>query len=130
MRGRWVPWVGGGLLLVWCLAAAVSALLMAARQRRDPMPDLEASFAPFALELPAAGVIGYLEAAAGGEEAERMYYAAQYTLVPRVIVARTGPEFLIVARGTEREGSDPRLEGYFPVRQLPNGHRLFWRLEP
>jgi hypothetical protein len=129
-RGRWTNWIGGGVLLTWCLAAAVSALLTAARQPRDPMPELEASFAPFVIELPASGVVGYLEAPVGGAEAERAYYAAQYALVPRVIVARTGPEFLIVARGTAREGGDPRLEGYFPIRHLPNGHRLFWRLAP
>ena len=128
-RRGWVPWVGGGVLLAWCLAAALSALLTALRQPRDPMAELEASFAPFAFELPPFGEIGYLEAAVGGDEAERTYYAAQYALVPRVIVARTGPEFLIVAGGSERE-RDPRLEGYFLARPLPNGHRLFRRLVP
>jgi hypothetical protein len=56
-----------------------------------------------------------------------MHYAAQFALTPRVVVARTGPEFLIVARDTARPNGDPRLDGYHLAASLPNGHRLFRR---
>jgi hypothetical protein len=109
--------------------AAVAGLLEARRQPLDPMPELQRQFSAFDRYLPRRGVVGYLEAFenAGDIEAVRMHYAAQYTLVPRVVVPRVGPEFLIVARGTERPGGDPRLDGYYRVATAPGGHRLFRR---
>lgn len=95
------------------------------------MGGLEAEFGLFARELPPTGEIGYLEAYDGGsEEAVRVHYAAQYALVPRVVIGRVGPEFLIVARGTAGPDGDPRLDGYFRVATFPSGHRLFRKLVP
>lgn len=126
---RVAQWVGGGLLLLWCVIAAVSGLLAAVRQPRDPTADIQAAFLPLQFELPARGQIGYLEGS-GSEDETRTYYVAQYTLVPRVLISRVGPEFLIVPNGAERPGGDERLDGYYPVTQLPGGHRLFRRLVP
>ena len=88
----------------------------------------EAEFLPFVPDLPARGEIGYLEPFRAGTESDvRLHYAAQYALAPRVIVARTGPELLIVPVGAENPSGDSRLDGYRRVRTLPNGHRLFRR---
>ena len=131
---NWIRWVPAGALLAWCLLASVSSLLTSLARSQDPMGELEAEFLPFALELPPTGEVGYLEPYNGetGEEGDavRMHYAAQYALVPRVVVGRIGPEFLIVARGTARPEGDPRLDGYFRVASFPGGHRLFRRLIP
>jgi hypothetical protein len=113
-------------LLAWCLVAAVSSLRLTLAKPADPMGALEAEFKPFAFELPPFATVGYLEQPDGGEDAVRMYYAAQYALAPRIILSRTGPEFMIVARGTAQP-DDPRLKGFHPVAALPNGHRIFRR---
>jgi len=75
------------------------------------------------------GEIGYLEryVEGGSEDAVRIHYAAQYALAPRVIRARTGQEFVIVAAGHDRPGGDVRLRGYAPVASSPAGHRVFRR---
>lgn len=97
----------------------------------DPMGTLEAEFLPFVWELPASGEVGYLEPyQPTTPDDERMYYAAQYALVPRIVLGRVGSEFLIVARGKERPGGDPRLDGYYPVAKFASGHRLYRRLVP
>lgn len=129
VRG-WVQRGAAGVLLAWCLLAAVSALRDARAHEPDPIADLDEEFRSFAWALPARGVIGYLDRHedAGSEEAVRMWYAAQYALAPRVIEGRVGPELLIVARGAARPGEDPRLAGYFEVWSTPGGHRLFRRL--
>ena len=115
--------------LVWSLVAAVSALRTARMAPVDPMARLEAEFRALAADLPSRGEVGYLERYTQGdaEDAVRTHYAAQYALVPRVVVGRTGPEFVIVAAGTERPGGDPRLVGYVQVAQTAAGHRVFRR---
>lgn len=113
--------------MVWCLAAGVSALRVARERAPDPMPVLQAEFEVFAPYLPARGDIGYLEQREGGDEAVRTYYAAQYALVPRVILSRVGPEFLIVPRGAAQE-DDERLQGFHELKIFASGHRLFRRL--
>ena len=122
----------GGALLVWCFLAATSALRDGVARDPDPIAGLEAEFRALVFDLPARGTIGYLEAyvEGGTDAAVRMHYAAQYALAPRVIVGRVGPEFLIVARGTERPGGDPRLDGYHLVASFPSGHRVYRRLVP
>lgn len=127
VRG-WQPLLGG-VLLVWCLAAAVAAWRDAIARAPDPMADLETEFRVFVPDLPATGEIGYLEAypGSGDENSVRMHYAAQYALTPRVVVGRTGPDFLIVPRGSEQPGGDERLLHYRRVTSYPNGHRLFRR---
>lgn len=96
------------------------------------MARLEREFRVLIPDLPSSGDIGYLERyeEGGSVEAVRTHYAAQYALAPRIIVARTGSEFVIVADGTERPGGDPRLRGYFQVARTPAGHRVFRRLTP
>ena len=59
-----------------------------------------------------------------------VHYAAQYALVPRVVVSRVGHEFMIVAHGMPRPGHDPRLDGYFLVSVTPEDHRVYRRLVP
>ena len=128
----WWRLVLGGALLAWCFLAATAALRDALARDPDPIAGLEAEFRALVFDLPARGVIGYLEGydAAGTDAAVRMHYAAQYALAPRVVVGRVGPEFLIVARGTPRPGGDPRLDGYYLVATFPNGHRVYRRLVP
>jgi hypothetical protein len=96
------------------------------------MAQLEAEFRALIPELPPSGVIGYLDRYhdGGAEDAVRMHYAAQYALAPRIIVSRTGPEYVIVTNGSDRPGGDPRLDGYFPAARTPAGHRVFRRLTP
>jgi hypothetical protein len=127
VRG-WQPLLGG-VLLAWCLISAVAALRAAIERAPDPMETLESEFLLFLPDLPARGEIGYLEAypGSGDENSVRMHYAAQYALTPRVVVGRTGPDFLIVPRGSEQPGGDPRLVHYRRVVSYPNGHRLFRR---
>ena len=120
------------LALAWSLVAGASAVRVALVQPADPMQRLEAEFLELAPRLPPTGVVGYLDRYenAGDEAVVRERYAAQYALAPRVVLARTGPEFLIVAHDTERPGGDSRLAGYFLVATTPAGHRLFRRLGP
>jgi hypothetical protein len=122
----------GCALLAWSLLAAISTARDGLSRESDPIAGLEAEFRALVFELPPSGVIGYLErnSDAGTDDAVRMYFAAQYALVPRVVVGRVGPEFLIAARGTEGPGGDTRLDGYHLVGAFPSGHRVFRRLVP
>lgn len=130
-RNSWIRWALAGALLAWCVLAATSSLLTSFARSPDSMGELEAEFRPFALELPPTGVIGYLGAYGGPtDDSVRMHYAAQYALVPHVVLDRSGLEFLIVARGMARPDGDPRLDGYYRVASFPSGHRLFRRLIP
>lgn len=111
------------------MAAALSAARVARRTPVDPTARLEGEFLPLAAALPGRGEVGYLEryVNGGSEDAVRTHYAAQYALAPRVVRARTGQEFVIVAAGHERPGGDARLRGYAPVASSPAGHRVFRR---
>ena len=122
----------GAVLLVWSLLAAISTVRDGLARDADPVAVLEAEFRALVFDLPASGLVGYLEpySGAGTDAAIRMHYVAQYALVPRVVVGRAGPEFLIVARGTDRPGGDSRLDGYHPVASFPSGHRVYRRLVP
>jgi hypothetical protein len=93
------------------------------------MARLESEFRVLVTDLPSSGEVGYLERyeSGGAIEAVQMHYAAQYALAPRIVVGRTGPEFLIVALGTERPGGDPRLRDYVQVARTAAGHRVFRR---
>jgi hypothetical protein len=117
-----------GVLLVWCVIASSAALQSARARQIDPMARLEAEFLPFAPYLPPTSTVGYLEHRNGTDAAIRLYYAAQYALIPRVVVAHVGPELLIVPAGAEQAGDDERLKGYRQVRAFPTGHRLFVRV--
>ena len=131
VRDRWRSALGS-LLLSWSLLAAFSTVQDGLTREADPIAELEAEFLALTFDLPASGLIGYLEAHAdaGTDAAVRMYFAAQYALAPRVVVGRIGPEFLIVARGTERPSGDSRLNGYHQVAAFPSGHRVYRRLVP
>jgi hypothetical protein len=93
------------------------------------MGELDAEFRWFNPYLPPYAIVGYLEPyqGAGSDDAIRMHYAAQYSLVPRVVVPRVGPEYLIVAHGTPRPNEEPRLAGFSPVATFPTGDRLYRR---
>jgi hypothetical protein len=120
------------LAVVWALVAAFGALRGARAQPLDPMDRLQAEFRQLARDLPASGEISYLERfqEAGADDAVRAYYAAQYALVPRVVVSRVGFEYMIVAHGTARPDHEPRLDGYFLVSVTPEDHRVYRRLAP
>lgn len=119
----------GGLVLAWCLAAAIGSLRAVHARPRDPMSLQEAEFRALAPYLPRRGEVGYLEPDADdlSGDAVRAHYAAQYALAPLVVVARTGPDFLIVPRGTVRPEADERLAGYGLALALPSGHALYRR---
>ncbi len=118
--------------VTWSLLAAGAALRAARALPTDPMAQLESEFRELAIDLPPLGEVGYLERYedGGAVEAVRTHYAAQYALAPRVIRARTGQEFVVVALGTERPGGDPRLRGYVQVARTSAGHRVFRRFAP
>ena len=125
--GHW-PHVLGGVVLVWCLVMAASALQAARARPHDNMGELDAAFRAFAIDLPSRGTIGYLQPFDGWSEAAvRTHYAAEYALAPRIVIENRNYQFLIVASGAERPGGDPRLDGYVLVTTLPEGHRLFRR---
>ena len=118
--------------VVWALIASFGAVQGARIQPADSMSRLEAEFKQLAKDLPPAGEVGYLEryVDAGAEDAMRMHYAAQYALVPRLILSRLDLEFMIVAQGTAQPNHDPRLDGYFLVSATPEDHRVYRRLLP
>ena len=118
--------------VLWALVAAGAAVRAALAMPPDPMGELEADFLPLASFLPSRGEVGYLQRFenAGAADALRVYYAAQYALVPRVIVFDVGREFVIAARDSARPGGDARLDGYFLVTQAASGHRVYRRLAP
>ena len=120
-----------GALLAWCLVAAVAAFADVRSRALDPVQELDAVFQSFAPELPLRGDIGFLESYEGGtDDAVRRHYVAQYALIPRMVVGRLGPEFLIVSPGHARPDGDPRLDGFYRVAEFPGGHVLYRRLVP
>jgi len=127
----WTQRTLGGAVLAWALLAAILALKTSWSLDPDPMAELQAAFHPLASELPNAGTIGYLQhyqyAQASSDIEIRRYYAAQYALAPRVIVLRTGPEYLIVATGTVNPQGDARLDEYVLAALFPNKHRVYRR---
>ena len=118
--------------MLWALVAAGAAVRAALAMPVDPMGQLESEFLPLRSYLPSRGEVGYLQAFenAGGDEAVRTHYAAQYALVPRIVAVRVGQEYVIVARGTARPGGDSRLDGYFRLTRAPSGHSVYRRLAP
>lgn len=117
-------------LAAWCAAMTLSALRAPAPAPRvQPIAALESEFVALSQHLPARGVVGFLDhhERSGAEETVRAWFTAQYALVPRVIVSRTGPEFLIVADGAAHPDGDPRLDGYAHVTTVSGGHRLYRR---
>jgi hypothetical protein len=118
--------------ILWALVAAGAGLRAAVVMPADAMGQLEAEFIPLASYLPPSGEVGYLERydEPGGDDEVRTHYAAQYALVPRVVVAEVGKEFVIVARDAARPGGDPRLDGYFLVTRAATGHSVYRRLAP
>ena len=120
------------IAVAWAVVAACGAVWGARAQPLDPIDRMQAEFLQLARHLPPSGEVGYLERYedAGAEDAVRGHYAAQYALVPRVVVSRVGLEFMIVAQGMRRPGHDPRLDGYFLVSATPEDHRVYRRLLP
>jgi hypothetical protein len=120
------------LAVAWAVVAACGAVRGARAQPLDRMERQQAEFAQLAPQLPPSGEVGFLEhyENAGAEDAVRAHYAAQYALVPRVLLSRVGLEFMIVAQGMPRPGGDPRLDGYFLVWATPEDHRVYRRLLP
>jgi hypothetical protein len=118
------------ILLAWCVAASTASARRPHSSGVSPVGALEAEFAALLPSLPERGEVGFLDRYidAGTEDAVRAWFTAQYALAPRVVVSRTGPEFLIVANGAAHPDGDPRLEGYALVESVPGGHRLFQRV--
>jgi hypothetical protein len=129
MAGR-VQQILASLAVGWALVASIGAVRGARAQPLDPMKRLEAEFRPLAKDLPPAGEVGFLDryVDAGAEDAQRVHFAAQYALVPRVVLARVGLEFMIVAQGAAQPDYDPRLDGYYLVSTTPEDHRVYRRL--
>lgn len=114
----------------WCLVAAFQTFQLS--HPPDLIADLDAEFSSLAEHLPPRGLVGFLDRYEDGgtDDAARTWYTAQYALVPRVLVSRVGPEYLIVARGTARPEGDPRLDGYTHIETVAGGHRLYRRSSP
>jgi hypothetical protein len=97
----------------------------------DPVTALEAEFRTLAPALPPSGGVGFLRYDVDDDRADRMmvYYVAQYTLAPRLVLKRTDLEFLIVARDALRDGIDERLAGFAPIASSREGYRVYQRLQ-
>lgn len=119
-----------GALVSWCTVASFATARASFAKPTDPMPALEAEFLPFAKVLPRFGDVGYLEdhSPTSQADAERRMWAAQYALVPRVILSRVAGEYALAPAGNENPVGDERLRGYAPVVTLPNGNRLVRRI--
>lgn len=111
-------------LLIWCVLAAAAGLRSALLLEPDVRTGLDADLRSLSVGLPPHGGVGYLQDPAAGPDA---FHAAQYALAPRVLVAGTGPDHLIVAPEAGLSERDPVLTGYQPVRSSTAGHRLFRR---
>ena len=120
--------VAGGVLLAWCVVAAVASLRFALDRAEDPGARLDAEYRAFAPYIPITADVGFLEYRDGSNEGTRAYQAAQYALAPRVVLSRVGPEYLIAPNGAAQGETDERLRGFRPVHEFPSGHRLFVRV--
>lgn len=120
-----------GIVMTWCLVAAVDNLRHAGTPRH-PIAELESQFAALIPHLPPHGEVGFLEHhdMPASEDAVRTWYTAQYALSPRIIVGRHGTEFLIAAHGNAHPAGDARLDGYVPVHTGPGGHQIYRRFLP
>ena len=127
MTLKWTA-TGAGVVLAWSLVAATGAFRAALARSDDPGIQLDAEFSAFAPYIPPTADVGFLEDRSGVDAALRDYYAAQYALVPRVILSRVGPDYLIVPEGAAQSDADERLAGFHELRAFPGGHRLFVRL--
>jgi hypothetical protein len=119
------------LIAAWCIWAAVVGWRAAETRPGDPwhVATLDPEFRALAIDLPPFGTFGYLEPATepGSARAVAMYYAAQYSLAPRVLERQLTHEFLLVARGTADPRGDARLNGFVPLASAPGGHVLYRR---
>jgi hypothetical protein len=119
------------VVLVWSVVSAATACRNAAMRAADPVTALEAEFRTLAPALPPSGGVGFLRYDVDDDRADRMmvYYVAQYTLAPRLVLKRTDLEFLIVARDALRDGIDERLAGFAPIASSREGYRVYQRLQ-
>lgn len=124
--------VAGAALMAWALVNAASGWQAAVARPVDPLAELDRVFGSLAMYLPPLGTVSYLEPDDDDRPGDpvQLHYAAQYALVPRVVQARPGAEFIVVPRGTVRPDADSRLTGFYPVVTLPSGDRLYRRLIP
>jgi hypothetical protein len=115
--------------------AALAIVVTAIGVWRPPLPghdvvrQLDREFRQLLPHLPRTGVVGYLAPSEGSDVADeqRLFYAAQFSLAPLVIVRRQEPEFVIVPRGHAVQ-DDPRLAGLFVSSTTSAGHRVYRRL--
>jgi hypothetical protein len=118
---------GAVVLLGWCVWSGSAALRGTfERDGDDERAQLEAALHDLAAQLPPRGTIGYL-----GPDATSTFttmHAAQYALVPRVLAAGTGQEYVIVADEARPSGRDATLPGYEPTGPAAGGHRAYRRL--
>jgi hypothetical protein len=121
----------GVLTALWSVWAAATGGRASATRPADPwqVAAYDREFRTLVPEVAPSGTIGYLEAFEdpGGAPAVAMYYAAQYSLAPRVLERQLVHDFLLVARGTADPRGDPRLNGFVPVASAPGGHVLYRR---
>ena len=81
------------VVLLWAVVSAAATLRNAAMQAANPVTSLEAQFRALALALPPSGTVGFLEYEVDDASADHLmvYYAAQYTLAPRLVEAIIPP---------------------------------------
>jgi hypothetical protein len=93
------------------------------------LTTLDAEFSVLARATPTGGSVGFLDyhEQPDSDDHVQVYYVAQYAFAPRLLLRGTRAEFLIVAEGAARPGSDPRLAGFSPLAGTPGGHRLYRR---
>ena len=122
-----VQQAGAVVLLGWCVWSASAALRGSLQQDGDEGRDrLEAEFRDLGAQLPERATIGYLGPAATSDFMPM--HAAQYALVPRVLAAVTGQEYMIVADDAVPPDPELTLPGYERVDRSVGGHRVYRRL--
>jgi hypothetical protein len=125
----WAMRIGAVILLIWCALSARDAIARARMTHDDMRERLESELEQVAATLPEQGPVGYVDARSGDPSMELALHVGQYVLAPRLLVAGSGPEWVIVRTDAPASVADPRLAAYQPVGRSAGSHRLYRRMQ-
>jgi hypothetical protein len=96
-------------------------------KRIAPDTELDLTFRKLLPFLPAHGDIGFHSLDTGDDG--RLFYRAQYALVPRQMLKSTQPDFVVEVGPADAEGSLTRDPRFGVVTSIHEGLRLFRRVQ-